>query len=28
MRQAMADLVFENLKGYFDRARRVTPVAL
>jgi hypothetical protein len=27
-RQAKADLVFENLEGYFDNARLVTPVAL
>jgi len=27
-RQAMADLIFENLKGYFDNTRLVTPVAL
>ena len=27
-RQAMADLVFENLNAYFERGRLVTPVAL
>lgn len=27
-RQAMADLVFENLEAYFDRGRLVTPVAV
>jgi len=26
--QVTADLVFENLEGYFDNARLVTPVAL